>query len=76
MVSDTVVLVSEIPIRDGEVIRVARDTSHGRRRVKLREWFRDQAGEWRPGPAGISIKCEVAAAVVAAILNAATERTR
>ncbi|WP_186172954.1 transcriptional coactivator p15/PC4 family protein [Burkholderia gladioli] len=56
---------------DSECLRVTVGEYRGRTLIDVRIWFRDEAGEWKPGRAGVSLRPEQASEVMQALRLAA-----
>jgi hypothetical protein len=71
------VTIVEWPRNKREVIRVRLDRYNGRDTVDLRTWYRDQNGDLRPTPKGLTLAVDHLPALAAAVnqaLHAACER--
>jgi len=72
-------LIAEWPRNSREVIRVALDQYNGRFTLNIRVWYRDQAGELRPGKTGVTLALkhlpEMAAALSRALDVACSDET-
>lgn len=49
------VIIAQFDRNDREVIRVSLDQYNGRHTIDMRSWWRDSAGEFKPGRSGLTL---------------------
>ena len=71
----TPILIAELPKNRRETLRISLDEYQGHQLLSLRIWYRDDAGELRPGNKGLAVRVDQAPALADAML-AAVEKAK